>query len=58
MIIALEPFFGDSQALQYSYLVLYAILLEQHYSEHARPWQEAQLLTMKDEDGNCQGQVV
>ena len=33
VIITLEPFFSDSQALRsYTYLVLYAILLEQHYS--------------------------
>ena len=37
MILALEPFFSDSQVLEYYYLVLYTIFLENYYLYHYTP---------------------
>ena len=65
VILALELFFRDSQALRCQYLVLYAILLAWitlFIACTPQPRPEAQLstclVTVRDEDGNIQGRVV
>ena len=68
MILALELFFSDSQALRCQYLVLYAIfvIITLFIACTPPPRPEAQFehvfsllnVTVRDEDSNSQGWVV